>query len=229
MARRLLALAVGLAGCAGAQPGHDTAHGAGAAAAEFKPRAAFRAYAARVLQVPESEIDGGASDPASAAAGEHTRGGAWQYAMFHRDHADNPVRGWVTADGTVITPDQNLGVLFAEAGVWARPATRSASQLAELLAGDLVWSFGMANELVTLRAWGLGPPELALAADGSGALHFFSNDHGAGSRPLPAAQGDGLRGGGGAPPDVFWDNRVVLTADHAATLTQTEFTLARDR
>jgi hypothetical protein len=222
MVRPVLAAAVLFTGCAGGG-GAGSGGGGGGSPGEFTPRAAFRAYAARVLQVPPGEIRGGDNDAKSAAAGEHSRGGAWQYVMFHGGNLANAVRGWATADGTVITRDQNLGVLFAEAGVWARPPIHSATELANLLAEDLVWSYGITNELA-MTIGDMEAPRLTLAADGSGTLRFFSNDHGGGSRPVPAAQAGPL-GSGGAPADVYWENVVVLTADHKATLTQTAFTL----
>jgi hypothetical protein len=213
-------MAVALVACAGARSAARPHSGAPSARAERPATAAFRAHAAKVLQVPPGEIDGAAPDASSARAGQHTRGGAWQVVMWHRgDMAKNPVCGWVTADGTVITADQNLGILFAEAGVWATPPSHPPDELAHLLADDIVWSYSLGVDLVTMRVGGMGPPELRLGPDGSGTLQFFSNDHGGGA---------GRSGGGGAPPDVYWKNTVLLTAAHKASLTRTQFKLRAD-
>lgn len=192
--------------------------GGAGAGGEFKPKAAFRAYAAARHDMPPGDFEGGADDAATAASEEHSRGRAWQFHMWHRTDRYTVVRGWATADGTVIAPDQNLGLLFVEEGVWARPPRMPLDKLAMQLAADLVWSYGPGTTLETMQAFGLGPPELVLAADGSGKLHFFSNDHG-GAMP-------GM--GGGAPPDTYWENTVVLTADHTATLTKVPFKARSD-
>ena len=224
MRASIVVVVAALAGCAGTRPTHETTAGPGGASAmkpEFKPRAAFRAHAAKLLHAAPGEMHGGAGDAQIASAGEHSRGGAWHYVVWRGEDTTNSVRGWVTANGTVITPDQNLGVLFAEAGVWAKPPTHTPDELANMLAEDIVWaygSYGLNVELVTMRIWGLGPPELTLRPDGSGTLRFFSNDHGGASIF-----------GGGAPPDVYWQNDAVLTADHKVTLTKLEFKPRHDQ
>jgi hypothetical protein len=175
--------------------------------------AAIRAYTAKALELPPGNLQGYVEEERSDTRGEHTRGAAWQFEMWDKGEPHNGVRGWVTADGTVITADQNLGILLAESGIWASPAKAPQDDLAETVARDIVWSYGPGVTLETMRAWGLGPPELKLTPGGSGTLHFFANDHG-GAKPW---------GGGGAPPDTYVENSVVLTADHKATLTRAPF------
>jgi hypothetical protein len=231
MRASLIALAMCASGCGGARPAGE-APSAGQAShaspAEFKPRAAFRAYAAKVLGVPPADLEGGTTDAASAAAQEHSRGRAWQFQMWHKLDGFAGVRGWVTADGTVITADQNLGVLLAEDGLWSTPRTQRLDELADRLAEDIVWSYGPGTTLERAAGWGVEPPALVLAADGSGTLRFFSNDHG-GARGMFAPGGSSTGGGGGAPPDTYWVNDVVLTAEHGATLSRKPFQTRPDR
>jgi hypothetical protein len=181
-----------------------------------RARAAFRAYVAKLLQVAESEVHGG---PADNSLGNHTRGAARHYAMWPGQDTTGAIRGWVTPDGTVIAPDQNLGVLLLEAGVWARPPKQPLRELASLLAEDIIWAYGSQGNFVetAMLVEGVSPAEIKLLPDGSGTFRFFSNDHG----------GASILGGGGAPPDVFWENVAVLTADHKATLTKKELGSAR--
>jgi hypothetical protein len=191
--------------------------GHGPTGPEFKPKAAFRAHVANVLHVSPGEINGGADDAASAASAEHSRGGAWAYVMWHKDHFSGGLRGWVTADGTVITPRQNLGILFAEEGLWAKSAPPA---LADRLADDIVWSYGTSSTVVQMPVSGMSPPELTLAPDGSGTLRFFVAHDGP---DFDEAGGGGGAGVGGAPAVFYFEARVLLTADHKATLTITPF------
>jgi hypothetical protein len=169
-----------------------------------------------LLNVQLSEIRGGPSDD---TLGNHTRGAARHYTMWPVRDPASSIRGWVTPDGTVITPDRNLGVLLLEAGVWAKPPTRPLDELAGLLAGDIIWAYGSQGAYVEQAALveGVTPPEITLRPDGSGTFRFFSNDHG----------GASIVGGGGAPADVYWENVAVLTADHKATLSKRELGAAR--
>ena len=204
-----LAAVLLLAGCARAAAG-PAATGAGDAAS--KATEAFRAYTARVLKVPASEVHGG---PADHSLGDHTRGRARHYEMWPGHNTTSSIRGWATPDGTVITPEQNLGVLFAEAGVWAKPSKKRLDELAYLLSEDIIWAYGSQGKDVTtaMLVDGVEPAEFKLAPDGSGTFRFFHNNHGGALV---------VGGGGGAPPDVYWENIAVLTADHKATLTRRE-------
>jgi hypothetical protein len=91
------------------------------AATESTAAAAFRAYAARRLHVSPRKIE----DDSASIIGPHTRGAATAYMMTREGILDTAVRGWAIADGTVITPSRNLGILFAEAGVSATRSTPS--------------------------------------------------------------------------------------------------------
>ena len=139
--------------------------------------------------------------------------------MWPGHDTSNSIRAWVTPDGTVISPEQNLGVLFAEAGVWARPSKQRLDELAYLLSEDIIWAYGSQSKDVMAAPLGgaVTPAEFKLAADGSGTFRFCHNDH-----------GGALTGGGGAPPDVYWQNVVVLTADHKATLSKKELPSAQN-
>jgi serine/threonine-protein kinase len=190
------------------------ARGGGSAITEFKPSAAFRAHAAKLLEVPPSEVDGGAIDSATAASDPHSRHGAWACVMWPKGDHSREARGWMTADAVVITPDDNLGILFAESGVWAGSVKRSRaelSRLADQLADDLVWSFGMGNRVANEPVLHIPGPSLTLAANGSGLLRFFSDYR----RPGP--------GGAGGGPGSYSEIKVALSADHKATLTRKPF------
>lgn len=207
MPRLLAAVGLALAGCGGAA----TRSGG---AAEYPPKAAFRAYVAAQLHVAPGAINGGANSEAQARLDrDHTRGNALPYVMWSGNY-NNAIRGWVTLDGTVITPTQNLGRLLAEEGVWARPRRRTPDELAGVIIADLLWSFGPDVE----NAIGDIPsPSFELAPDGSGALRFVLNDH------RVASPDGGGGGGGGAPADVLWEYAIAITADHQATLSRKPF------
>jgi hypothetical protein len=129
------------------------------------------------------------------------------------------LRGWATADGTVITPKRDLGRLFAEAGVWRQPPGGKLDGLASTLADDLVWSYGEGAAVESSN--GAAYPTLTLAADGAGTLVFFSTTASSDADP-DAISTSGGAGGGGAGQFTFQDT-VVLGADHAATLTRKPF------
>ena len=214
----LLAALVLVAACAGASSASDHAAPAAGRAApaagdpSAKAMAAFRAYVARRLKVRASDVNGGPSDN---GLGDHTRGAARHYVMWPGHDTSNSIRGWVTPDGTVITPEQNLGVLFREAGVWDKPTKERLDELAYLLSEDIIWAYGSQSKDVMFAPTGgaVKPAEFKLAPNGSGTFTFCHNDHGGALT---------IGGGGGAPPDVYWLNTVVLTADHKATLTKRE-------
>jgi hypothetical protein len=179
----------------------------GSMTTDFKPSAAFRAHAAKVLKVPIGEVEGSVVE-STAARMPHSIAGAWACDM---SHGEREVRGWVTADATVITPDQNLGILFVEAGVWDKPPKGTPDELADRLAGEIVWSYGMNNAVVQALDYGMAPPKLNLAVNSSGTLRLFSYYR----RPGP--------GGAGGGPTSYFEFNVVLTGDHKATLTKKPF------
>lgn len=213
MRKRELVTAVLLVGCAGKPPAPAAPEARPAPVpTESAAAAAFRAYVARRLHVSPSNLE----DDSAYITGQHTRGAARALVMRPKGALRTEVRGWAIADGTLITPDQNLGILFAEAGVWADPPAKPPSDLASTLADDLVWSYGSAAE-VEPPSNGMTAPWLVLAADGSGTLVFFSRSE---SEALDPEADDGA--GGGAAQFSFKDT-VVLTADHKATLTRKPF------
>ena len=184
--------------------------GDGAMTLDFKPRVTFLAYAARVLGVKPGDMDGGAIDPVSAAGAEGSIGGVWAYDVWNKAEpiATRHVRGWVTADSTLVTADQNLGLMLAAAGVWKAPL--DADAVAERIARALVWSYGLSNNgLVEEISNGMTPPVLKLAADGTGALRFYTSYRQSGP------------GGAGGGPVWYTRNDLAIAAGHQATLTKT--------
>src|SRR5215468_1023086 len=94
----------------GPVPGFDKAH------------ASFRDHAARALKLSPDRILVSPIEEDASVQLDQRVGAAWAFYGSSKDHPDRQVRGWAIADGTVITPDQNLGLLMVEAGVWtAKP------------------------------------------------------------------------------------------------------------
>jgi hypothetical protein len=184
--------------------------------AESRATAAFRAYTAERLHVAPADI----TDSSDILHGKHTRGSAQAYLMTYARDGRRCARGWATADGTVITPTQNLGRLFAEAGVWAKPPGASLDQLAEALAEDIVWSYAEDDRVEV--GDGAKPPELVLAADGSGRLRFIMMSR-SGSGDFESQFDPAVGGGGGGFGQTYLQVDVALTADHKATLTRNPF------
>lgn len=199
------AIVVGLlAGCAGTRP---------AVTPVTTPQAAFRAYAAQRLQVPPAQL----ADESAAIRGNHNHGAAIAMEM-HADYTALRVRGWVTADRTVISPKQNLGRLFAEAGVWRQPADLGA--LATTLAQDLVWAYSETAVLDPAQAG----PVLTVDASGAGQLVFFSSSTSGSTDPEfvdPLAR-EGVAGSGAG--SRAYKDVVTLTADHQAMLHREDLT-----
>ena len=185
--------------------------------AESRATAAFRTYTAQRLHVSTGDI----TNASHILDGKHTRGSAQAYLMTYARDGRRCARGWATADGTVITPTQNLGRLFAEAGVWARPPVASLEQLAAMLADDIVWSYSE-DDRVEVSA-DAKPPKLELAADGSGSLRFVTMSH------SPAVDFDDQfappesGGGGGGFGETYFEVHVAITSDRKATLTRKPF------
>ncbi|HET9622814.1 MAG TPA: hypothetical protein VFP84_15680 [Kofleriaceae bacterium] len=160
-------------------------------------QASFRSHAGKVLKrAPERLVLSPAEEDPSVQL-EQRVGGAWAFSAFATDHPANQVRGWAVGDGTVITPEANLGLLLAEAGVWtARPAL-DAGALAERIA----WAMGMNHRVV-------GPRTLHVDASGTGTLSFQV----AYRPPGP--------GGAGGGPERITQVTVALRAPRHAQLTQ---------
>ena len=138
---------------------------------------------------------------ADAALVPERVGAIWAMTMFHQFEPEIELRGWATPDGTVITVEQDLGLLLIEAGVWGSgviPAL-TATQIAHRLA----WSLGRNHEVVVDATLGAPPPEIDLT-DGAGTMSFV----------------DDFGGAGGGPHELT-RFEIALTEDHRAIVTQT--------
>ena len=163
-----------------------------------KAHASFRDHAARALKLsPDRVLVSPIEEDASVQLDQRV-GAAWAFYGSSKDHPDRQVRGWAVADGTVITPEQNLGLLLAEAGVWSGKSKLDAEALAERLA----WAMGMNHRVV-------GPRSLHVEPSGTGSLSFQV----AYRPPGP--------GGAGGGRDRVSQCTVTLTADHHAKLATT--------
>ncbi|HSK03530.1 MAG TPA: hypothetical protein VK932_19900 [Kofleriaceae bacterium] len=162
---------------------------------------AFRAHAAQRLGVPADQIEGGPRTEADVGLVPQRVGSVWAFIMRKSGVYDHEVRGWATGDGTVVTLEQNLGVLLDEAGVWGRGVTPplTAVQIAE----RLTWSLGMSYAVFMLPHLGVPAPELVMK-DGAGKLTFVVD-----------YQQPGPRG-----PRQLTRFEIALTADRRATATQ---------
>src|SRR5262249_3269808 len=83
-----------------------------------KAHTSFRDHAARVLKLAPDRVLVSPIEEDPSVQLDQRIGAAWAFYGSSKDHPDRQFRGWAIADGTVITPDQNLGLLLAEAGVW---------------------------------------------------------------------------------------------------------------
>jgi hypothetical protein len=164
-------------------PGFDKAH------------ASFRDHAARALKLSPDRILVSPIEEDASVQLDQRVGAAWAFYGSSKDHPDRQVRGWAIADGTVITPEQNLGLLLAEAGVWTGKPKLDADALAERLA----WAMGTNHRVV-------GPRSLHVEPSGTGTLSFQV----AYRPPGP--------GGAGGGRDRLSQCTVTLTADHHARL-----------
>ena len=122
-------------------PGFDKAH------------ASFRDHAARALKLSSDRILVSPIEEDASVQLDQRVGAAWAFYGSSKDHPDRQVRGWAIADGTVITPEQNLGLLLAEAGVWSGKPKLDADALAERLA----WAMGMNHRVVGPRSLHVEP------------------------------------------------------------------------
>jgi len=166
------------------------------------PYEAFRAYAAKKLGVAPDKLNGGGPvDPGTASKMPQTIGRLWPYAFNTSVSGYREANGWATADGTVVSADENLGRLFDEARMWGPgpTPTHNAHQLAELLA----WSLGVGNRVIGSEspADRVPGPSLERQRDGSGRLVFTTTSS-----------------AGGAV--VLMMNTVTLRPNHTATLSR---------
>lgn len=163
-----------------------------------KAHASFRDHAARALKLSSDRVLVSPIEEDASVQLDQRVGGAWAFYGSSKDHPDRQVRGWAVADGTIITPEQNLGLLMVEAGVWGGKSKLDADALAERLA----WAMGMNHRVV-------GPRSLRVDPNGTGTLSFQ-----VAYRP----PGPGGVGGG---RDRVSQCTVTLTADHHARLATT--------
>jgi hypothetical protein len=164
-----------------------------------KANTAFREYAAKKLGFPADKLEGGPNTEADIPLVPQRVGSVWAFVMRKPGDNKNEVRGWAIADGTVITLEQNLGLLFAEAGVWGGGASPPLTE--RELADRLLWTFGPKYVLAPT-------PKLTLK-DGAGTFVFHVN-----------YRESGPGGVGGGPPQLT-RVEIALTPDHHATATQT--------
>ncbi len=163
-----------------------------------KAHASFCDYAARELKLSPDRVLVSPIEEDPSVQLDQRVGAAWAFYGSSKDHPDRQVRGWAIADGTVITPDQNLGLLLAEAGVWSGKPTLDAAALAE----RLVWAMGANHRVV-------GSSSLHVDPSGTGTLSFQV----AYRPPGP--------GGAGGGRDRVSQCTVTLTADHHGRLVTT--------
>ncbi len=161
-------------------PGRENKRSASMHAGFDKARASFCDYAARELKLSPDRVLVSPIEEDPSVQLDQRVGAAWAFYGSSKDHPDRQVRGWAIADGTVITPNQNLGLLLAEAGVWSGKSKLDAAALAD----RLVWSMGANHRVV-------GASSLHVDPSGTGTLSFQ-----VAYRP----PGPGGAGGGGEPP-----------------------------
>lgn len=163
-----------------------------------KAHTSFRDHAARVLKLSPDRVLVSPIEEDLSVQLDQRVGAAWAFYGSSKEHPDRQVRGWAIADGTVITPDQNLGLLLAEAGVWSAKPKLDADALAE----RVVWAMGMNNRVVGQRSLHVDP-------SGAGTLSFQV----AYRPPGP--------GGAGGGRDRVSQCTITLAADHHARLATT--------
>jgi hypothetical protein len=185
------------ANCRGKRSDSMNAGSAGHAGFE-QAQSSFRSHAARVLKLAPDRVLVSPIEEDPSVQLDQRVGAAWAFYGSSKDQPSQQVRGWAVADGTVITPDENLGLLLAEAGVWSAKPALDASALAE----RLVWAMGMNHRLVGARSLHVDPK-------GTGTLSF-----------QVAYRPPGPGGAGGGRERVS-QCTVTLTADHHAKLTTT--------
>jgi hypothetical protein len=155
----------------------------------------FQEYAAAQLGVIVDQVQAGPDG--EDVKMEQTLGKAWAYTAIQKDiSAPRQIRGWGTADGTVVTPQQNLGALLREAGVWSKKARK-----AQDIAAAITWAMGT-DYSINLDPW----PEIKLDKKGAGTFIFAVDSRQSGP------------GGAGGGPTTKQLVTVTLSADHSATM-----------
>jgi len=188
-----------LANTAAFGPSSKQAKSSETSAAGFKPNLAVHAYAAKKLGVPVERIEGGAIDERTAKGMPYSVRGAWAYTVW-QNNPRREVRTWVTAEGIVSAPDQNIEVFFKEAGAWDKRPALTPQQIAEHLA----WVFGSGYMVEVSPEAGRPAPRLEMKAD-AGTFRCFLSYRETGGGAMPG-------------PPQFSEIVVTLTMDHHATL-----------
>lgn len=161
---------------------------------------AYRAFAAQKLGVAPDKVAGVGPNENIAKLQRGRVGQVWAFEAHPKDAMTPEARGWASNDGVVITLDQNLGLLFAEAGVWGGGV--SPALTAQQLADTLTWAMGSGHNVFTAHPK-VPAPELKVK-DGEGSLVFHVD-----------FQQPGARG-----PRNVSRIEVTLAKDHRATLTR---------
>lgn len=159
-----------------------------------KARANFLDHATKALKSSPDTLIVSPIEESPVVQLEQRVGGAWAFQATLRSEPATNVRGWAVANGTVITPEQNLGVLFTEAGAWTTSPTLTADELAN----RIVWAKGMNHRVVNDPS----PPALDVSSAGAGTLTFSLGYR----EPGP--------GGAGGGPEKIAEVVVTLTDDH---------------
>jgi hypothetical protein len=159
-----------------------------------KARLSFTEYAAHTLGVDRGTIQVIPVDVEVAIEDKLRVGKLWQFEAS----GDRFIGGWATDDGTVVTPEQNLGMLLEESGVWTPHSTTTALDLAKHIA----WA--MDHQLLNQPDRKAALPTLHLEKNGAGVLRFFT----------------GYRPPGTGPLQDVYECTVTLTNKHTAKLTK---------
>lgn len=155
----------------------------------------FQEFAAAALGVAVEQVQAGPDAPDVKMP--QTLGKAWAYTAIQKDvQAPRQIRGWATADGVVITPQQNLGALMQEAGVGTKKAKKP-----DEIAKAITWALGN-DYSIDLDPW----PAASVDKQGAGTFTFAVN----GREPGP--------GGAGGGPIKKLLVTITIAADHSATL-----------
>jgi hypothetical protein len=156
----------------------------------------FQEFAAADLGVAVEQLQAGPDG--EDVKMPQTLGKAWAFTAIQKDVPQpRQIRGWGTADGTVITPKQNLGALLKEAGVGSKKAKKP-----DEIAKAITWGLG-ADYAINLDPW----PAITVDKQGAGAFTFAVD----GREPGP--------GGAGGGPIKKLLVTIAIAADHTAAMT----------
>lgn len=165
-------------------------------------QAAVRDYAAKFYSIKPDAISVTPNHEGTANLPHMGRiGRLWR---FNAQAGDDTITVFAAPDGTVVSHQQNLGLLFEEAGVWTDSPKLNADELAKRIVGSMGMEYRVYDDSVP-------PPELTLDASGAGTLVFHVGRK---------QRGPGGAGGG---PEFKSEAKVVLTPDRQGTLELTEW------